>query len=383
MATNLRFRNFPIDRIEWITSTFLILTATTSLFVVPWFCWAHWNDPSVNWPVVWISFAVMCCITGLSITLGYHRMFSHIAFKGTWPVKLGVLIFGASTFQNSALDWSHEHRIHHKHVDEHDDPYDISKGFFYAHIGWLLFKLKPKPPFDCVKDLMADKLVMWQHKWVQLIALLVSFVIPWCIGYFGFHSTAMAWALLLVPGVLRVTFVQHCTFAINSLCHTLGKQPYATDHSARDSWICALVTFGEGYHNYHHEFQHDYRNGVKWWQFDPTKWSIWTLSKIGLASDLRTVPDARILAAEMTEARRSIDKNLVKWTDRLPAAARELKADAIKSVHAISEELLTHIEELKKLAAVKAQVSRERAAELRARIAEAGRLLDEIRLARA
>lgn len=380
MATNLRFRNFPIDRIEWITSTFLIITCTTSLFVVPFFVYNHWSDPAINWPIVWWSFLVLYIFTGGSITVGYHRLFSHLSYKAKWPVRLFTLIFGSASFENSCLDWSQDHRIHHKHVDEHDDPYDISKGFWYAHMGWLLFKLKPKPPFDNVKDLMADPLVMWQHKWTHLIGFTVSFIAPFVAGYF-LGGMPMAWAMLLIPGILRVTAVQQSTFCINSLCHTLGKQPYATDHSARDSWICALVTFGEGYHNYHHEFQHDYRNGVKWWQFDPTKWIIWTLSKVGLASDLRTVPDARILAAEITEARRVIDKKLAKWTERLPAAAAKAKEDSIAKVKAIAADLNTHIEELKKLAAEKAKVSEEQVELLRAKLREAYSHLDRIKAA--
>ena len=122
--------------------------------------------------------------TGMSITLGYHRLFSHKAFKASWPVRLFVLLFGAAAFENSALWWSSEHRKHHKHADTDDDPYDISKGFFWAHIGWLMFKLKPVPPLDNVKDLRKDKLVMIQHKWVHLISFVVSFGVPALIGYF-------------------------------------------------------------------------------------------------------------------------------------------------------------------------------------------------------
>jgi stearoyl-CoA desaturase (delta-9 desaturase) len=96
-----------------------------------------------------------------------------------------------------------------------------------------------------------------------------------------------------------VVVVQHCTFCINSLCHYIGKQTYSSRCSARDSWLMALVTFGEGYHNYHHEFPYDYRNGVKPWQIDPTKWIIWALSKIGLVKKLRRVPADTILRAEL------------------------------------------------------------------------------------
>jgi stearoyl-CoA desaturase (delta-9 desaturase) len=101
-----------------------------------------------------------------------------------------------------------------------------------------------------------------------------------------------------------VVVIQHCTFFINSACHTLGRRPYSTRCSARDSLLMALLTFGEGYHNYHHEFQHDYRNGVKSWQWDPTKWIIWLLSRIGLIGGLRRAAREAIQAAQ-AQVRRS------------------------------------------------------------------------------
>jgi stearoyl-CoA desaturase (delta-9 desaturase) len=263
----------------------------------------------------WFLFGVFLfyyIATGTSITLGYHRLFSHKAFKASWPVKLFVLLFGAAAFENSALWWSSEHRKHHKHVDTDDDPYDISKGFFWAHMGWLMFKLKPDSPTNNVQDLKKDRLVMWQHKWVHLLSFLVSFVVPALIGYgYGIYmgmENPMVAALggFLLPGVARVVMVQHATFCINSLCHMIGTRPYSTSHSARDSWIAAIFTMGEGYHNYHHEFQWDYRNGVKPWQLDPSKWFIWTLSKIGLASGLKRVPQERILLAETRETKRQV-----------------------------------------------------------------------------
>ncbi len=193
--------------------------------------------------------------------------------------------------------WASEHRRHHKHVDHDDDPYCISKGFFYAHIGWLLFKLNTDEPYDNVADLQKDKLVCWQDRHVQWIAVLVSFGIPAILGFL-WNGWQGALGGFLIAGVARIVVLQHCTFLINSACHTIGRQPYSTKCSARDSFFLALFTMGEGYHNYHHEFQHDYRNGVKPWQFDPTKWLIWTLSKLRLVRNLRRVPADKIRLAQ-------------------------------------------------------------------------------------
>ncbi len=277
------FFRIPTDRINWTTSSFLIGTFILTVTAVPLYLWYFGFD--------WFHFAVAAALltaTGFSITLGYHRFFAHMTFRAKLPVRLFVLIFGAAAFENSVLMWASDHRRHHKHVDHDDDPYNISKGFFHAHIGWLLFKLWPEPPYDNVPDLRKDPLVMWQHRHVHLIAALVSFVLPTLLGAW-WNGWVGALGGFLIGGVAKIVLLQHCTFFINSACHTIGRQPYSKKCSARDSLVMAVLTFGEGYHNYHHEFQHDYRNGVQPWQWDPTKWLIWTLSKLGLTSDLRRV----------------------------------------------------------------------------------------------
>ena len=222
-------------------------------------------------------------------------------------MKLLTLIFGAAAFENSVLMWASEHRNHHKHVDHEDDPYAISKGFFFAHIGWLLFKLNSDEPYDNVSDLQKDKLVVWQDKYVQWIAVCSGFILPALLGWLYQGGWVGALGGFLFGGVARVVAVQHCTFFINSACHTFGTQPYSERCSARDSTFMAFFTFGEGYHNYHHEFQHDYRNGVKNWQWDPTKWAIWLMQKCGLANNLRRVPSEKIILAQIIEAQRQLE----------------------------------------------------------------------------
>jgi len=321
--------NLPFDRVNWKTSVFLISTALISITVVPWYLWKY----GVNTFQVSL-FLFYFAATGFSITLGYHRLFSHLAFKAKWPLKLATLVFGAAAFENSAIDWVSDHRKHHKHVDHDDDPYDISQGFFHAHIGWLLFKLRPEPPLDNVADLHRDPLVVWQRKWCHLIGFSIGFVLPAVLGWI-YGGPIQALGAFLLAGVLRVFFVQQMTFFINSLCHTIGRRPYSSTCSARDSGIMAVFTFGEGYHNYHHEFQHDYRNGVKAWQFDPTKWLIWTLSTVGLASNLRRVPDTKILLAEAGEAQRLL-------TARLNTPPSQM-AERTRQLLQTSQDKLTHL----------------------------------------
>ncbi len=321
----------PSARVNWTNSSFLIGTAVVTLTAVPAYLW-HYHADAFQVALFLLFFIA----TGLSITLGYHRLFAHKAFEARWPVRLITLIFGAATFENSAMAWVSDHRRHHKNVDSDEDPYDISKGFWHAHIGWILFKLEPEPPWDNIADLRKDPLVVLQERFYVPIAVFVSFVLPALLGYL--HNGAVgALGGLLLAGVARVVAVQHMTFFINSLCHTVGRQPYSDRCSARDSAVMAIFTFGEGYHNYHHEFQHDYRNGVKWWQWDPTKWTIWTLEKIGLTRDLRRVSEEKILLLQLAEARRRLEARLACDVSPLQERTRLMLQHSRAKLHHLGE----------------------------------------------
>ena len=338
----------PWDRVNWTTSIFLAVINTLALTAVPLYIWHY----GLDWFQAGLFFFFYMA-TGFSITLGYHRLFSHLSFKAKSPVKMATLLFGACAFENSALDWCSDHRKHHKHVDHDDDPYDISKGFLWAHIGWLLFKLGPEEPMDNVNDLRRDPLVMWQHRWCIPIAIFLGFGLPVLLGFLWSGAVGALGGFLLA-GVLRVFAVQHSTFFINSMCHSVGTRPYSTRCSARDSAVMALFTFGEGYHNYHHEFQHDYRNGVKRSNFDPTKWSIWTLEKLGLVSDLRRVPDEKILLAEMQETKRRATLN----TDQHASISAVLGQQMHDLFHQLSDRLSANYAAIENAMAEKVDVSR-------------------------
>ena len=366
----------PSSRINWTNSSFLIGTFIITCTAVPLYLWHYGVDA---FQVSMFFFFVIA--TGLSITLGYHRLFAHMSFQALWPVRLMTLIFGAAAFENTALAWVSDHRRHHKHVDHDDDPYDISKGFWHAHIGWILFKLDPEPPLDNVADLRKDALVMWQDRYYLPIAVGVGFLVPAMLGYL--HSGWLgALGGFLLGGVARITAVQHMTFFINSLCHTVGRQPYSDRCSARDSWIMAIFTFGEGYHNYHHEFQHDYRNGVKWWQWDPTKWTIWTLEKLRLVRGLRRVPEEKILLSQLADTRRRLSVQLSSPRVQLNARLRELLQASDTKLHQLGERWATlKAEYSEKAGALKAEYT-EKAGALRAEYTErANHQIDEARAA--
>jgi stearoyl-CoA desaturase (delta-9 desaturase) len=243
---------------------------------------APWQSYALG--LVWFG----CC--GLSITSGYHRLFAHRAYCTIWPVRLFYILFGAASMQNNVISWCADHRRHHLSTDHDNDPYNIGRGFWWAHIGWVMFDAPGDRSFKLVADLETDPLLRFQLRHYPLLAFLVGLALPTGLGAFWGDPVGS----LIIAGILRVVIQWHATFSVNSLAHFLGKQPYTTRVSARDSWFVSLVTLGEGYHNFHHCFPSDYRNGVRWYQFDPTKWLIWTLCRLQLAWGLRRVPQPLI-----------------------------------------------------------------------------------------
>jgi stearoyl-CoA desaturase (delta-9 desaturase) len=232
------------------------------------------------------------------------------------------MLTGSMALQNSILKWCSDHRRHHKRLDTKDDPYSIKEGFFHAHIGWII--KKGDNNYSHVSDLESKSAVKFQEKYYWSLALFLSFVLPMIIGFtYGRPIGGLFWG-----GILRVTLVHHFTFFINSLCHYLGNRNYDSSTSARDSWIMAFLTFGEGYHNYHHKFQWDYRNGIKWYNFDPSKWIIKFLSLFNVTYGLRKVPDYLIFQAKVDTVIKKIkyfSRNQSLYLDRINKITRNVR----------------------------------------------------------
>ena len=276
-------------KIEWPVALFLTLNPLGALILSPIYFYFY----GLQWGLL-VFALIFAAATNLSITAGYHRLFSHKSYDAHPIVKALFLLIGASAFQGSALKWSSDHRRHHSHIDTEQDPYNINEGFWHAHMGWLFFKDTVNQKVHA-PDLEKDWMIRFQHKYFVVLAILVGFLLPTFVGWF----LGSALGGFVIAGGLRIALTQQSTFFINSLCHTLGKQTYSKQITARDSWIVALLTHGEGYHNFHHKFQIDYRNGIKWYQWDPTKWVIRTLNFIGLAYKLRKISTVEILKAEL------------------------------------------------------------------------------------
>ncbi|MBH54522.1 MAG: fatty acid desaturase [Opitutaceae bacterium] len=297
------------------------------------------------------SALVLCGVTfmlgGISITAGYHRLFSHRSYKASPIFESLNLFFATLAVEASALQWSNDHRLHHNHVDTDNDPYNIHRGFFYAHIGWLF--THDMPIIDSnVSDLKKNPRVMFQYNHLLSLSLLSNGLV-FAIGCLFMHPIAALFGGLL----LRVFLLHHCTWFVNSLAHMWGSRTYAKEQSAVDNGILAFLTLGEGYHNYHHAMATDYRNGVRWFHFDPTKWFLWTCSKVGLVSDLRRVHKVRL---QKILVRKDKDLLLERFKSELDEKAVELQKRAEELAHTFEEKasiILAKIRELQKSTAAK------------------------------
>lgn len=289
----------------------------------------------------------MFYLIGISVTAGYHRLFSHRTYRAHWLVRFLLLCFGAAAFQNSALRWSSDHRLHHRYVDTERDPYSIKRGFWHAH--WIWVMESKSHPLQGVADLEADPLVRWQDRHYFKIGAIVA-LIPAGIGL----ATGNFWGHVIMGILLRIVLTHHTTFLINSAAHVFGTRPYTDTNTARDNGFLAPLTFGEGYHNFHHMWPGDYRNGIRWYQFDSTKWLLMGLSWIGLADKLRTVPDTVIQRAKLVMEEKRLAARLAKVHPTMAeelgtrlAAARLRMDQALVALQEQREAMRTHRQEWK------------------------------------
>jgi stearoyl-CoA desaturase (delta-9 desaturase) len=227
---------FKLTPRAWLNTLFLLGTLVLALVLVPWKLAVQGLRLSEV-----VVFLVMYSLIGLSITVGYHRLFSHRAFRASWPVRLVALLLGAAAFQNSALAWCSDHRHHHRFVDDVErDPYPVRRGFWYAHWIWVL-EAKDRP-MDSVGDLEQDPLIRWQHRYHFWIGAAVAALPVLAVGL----MTHNIFGQLVICLLLRIVVTHHSTFLINSAAHWFGTQPYTDANSARDNAILAPFTCGSG-----------------------------------------------------------------------------------------------------------------------------------------
>jgi len=322
---------------DWVNIAFLSLTPVIGVVGTAAWTWTHGFH-------LWmpILMMVMYALVGFSICAGYHRFFSHKTYEASPVLQVLFAFFGAMAAENSILWWSSSHRVHHKYIDKDWDPYNIQRGFWWAHIFWIFFKNEQfDDTFANSPDLLKNKIVMWQNKWHKVILIVAGFGIPTLIGAaFGDPIAGLLWG-----GFLRIAVIHHTTFFVNSLAHTLGKPLFNAEVSARDNWFVAMLTLGEGYHSFHHRFPTDFRNGIRWYQWDPSKWMITTFRALGLATDLRTAPLPQIEQARMQAALKLVRTQIETTPGTIGDEIRRRAHTAMEHLETALKLLRQHVEE--------------------------------------
>jgi stearoyl-CoA desaturase (delta-9 desaturase) len=266
--------------------------------------WQVWGS-ALGWSDIALFLAIYI-VTGLGITVGFHRHLTHRAFK-THPWLRGLLaILGSAAIEGPVISWVADHRKHHAFSDREGDPHSphvdhghgwsgAVRGLFHAHMGWLFIHTQRGSKERFAPDLLADPVVSWVDRtfiWWAILGLLVPFFAGWAIG----GTLFAAFTGLLWGGLVRVFVLHHFTYSINSLCHTFGSREFDTSDQSRNLALIAIPTLGEAFHNSHHAFPTSATHGLRWWQVDVSALVIDGLEKVDLVWDVVRVSPERLAA---------------------------------------------------------------------------------------
>jgi stearoyl-CoA desaturase (delta-9 desaturase) len=268
-----------------------------------------WHTDLLNWSDIAI-FALMYVVSGLGITVGYHRLLTHRAFQTPKWLEYAFATIGGLAVQGRVIDWVADHRKHHAHTDEEGDPHSphagqgagirgALRGLYHAHVGWLFSEQGRARPDKYARDLFEDRGMRVIHRNFQWIVL-ATFAIPFALGYALTQSLHGALTALLWGGLVRVSMLHHVTWSINSVCHFFGTRRFATDdHSTNVFWL-ALPSFGESWHHNHHAFPRSAFHGLRAWELDPSALVVRALRRLGLAWNVVEITPER--QAQLREA---------------------------------------------------------------------------------
>jgi stearoyl-CoA desaturase (Delta-9 desaturase) len=255
-----------------------------------------------NRAVGWTDLAIlagMYLVTALGITIGYHRLLTHRAFATFKPVEYALAAAGSMAVQGPVIDWVADHRKHHAHADEEGDPHSPHvghgsglAGLWHAHVGWLFDANGQADRRKYAPDLMDDRgmrLLNRHFPWLVALSLLLPFAAGLALtGAVIGGLTAMLWG-----GLVRVFFVHHVTWSINSICHFHGSRRFATDDESTNVWWLSLASLGEAWHHNHHAFPRSAFHGLRWWELDPSGLVIRAMRRVGLAWNVVAIAPER------------------------------------------------------------------------------------------
>ncbi len=305
-AVSTQERAHSIDTIDRVAN---LVVMVLPLGLLGWAAWLTWGG-ALRWSDL-VALTITYLLTGLGITVGFHRLLTHRSFK-TSPALRGVLAaLGSAAVEGPVIEWVANHRKHHQFSDEPGDPHSphvghgsgwrgALGGLFHAHVGWILGGDALANEERYAKDLLADPVVRFVDRtFVLWVALGLAF--PFALGFALTGSVVGGLTALLWGGAVRMLLLHHATFSINSLCHFFGKRSFATGDESRNLLWLSLPTLGEAWHNNHHAFPTSARHGLRWWQLDPSGWLIAGLERVGLVWDVVHIAPERQLAKIATE----------------------------------------------------------------------------------
>jgi stearoyl-CoA desaturase (delta-9 desaturase) len=263
--------------------------------------WQVWNE-ALHWRDLAILGAVYV-LTGLGITVGFHRLLTHRSFKTSKALRGILAALGSAAIEGPVISWVADHRKHHTFSDEQGDPHSphvghgggwrgTLRGLFHAHMGWLFIHTERGAKRRFAPDLIDDPVVNFVDRTFLLWAV-IGLAVPFVLGYAIGGTLVAGLTALLWGGAVRVFLLHHFTYSINSVCHVFGRRPFATDDQSRNVIWLALPTFGEAWHNNHHAFPTSAVHGLRRWELDPSAAVIWTLERQGLAWDVVRISPER------------------------------------------------------------------------------------------
>jgi stearoyl-CoA desaturase (Delta-9 desaturase) len=263
--------------------------------------WQLWND-ALRWSDL-IVFAICYVATGLGVTVGFHRLFTHRAFKTNRWMRGALAILGSAAIEGPVISWVADHRKHHAFSDCEGDPHSphvdhghgwrgALKGLWHAHVGWLFIHTNRGNKRRYAPDLLKDPVIRFVDR-TFLVWAILGLLVPFGLGYLIGGSAHAALTALVWGGFVRMLVVHHVTYSINSLCHFFGRRAFATGDESRNLFWLAPFTFGESWHNNHHAFPTSFAHGLRRWQLDPSAAIIRLMEKTGLAWDVVRISPER------------------------------------------------------------------------------------------
>ncbi|KAK7033859.1 acyl-CoA desaturase [Favolaschia claudopus] len=295
MSSEAPQKSFPVvEGIRWFNLCVLVFTPLVALYGL---LFIQLTRPTLFFAIGYYFFTVF------GITAGYHRLWSHRSYNACLPLQGFLILGGASAVQGSCYWWARSHRAHHRWTDTDKDPYDSTRGLLWSHIGWIIFKTKLRSGVVDTSDLANDPLIKWAHHYYFPLAAIFGYLVPVLVPTVLWNDFAGGICFAMA---FRMTIAHHSVFAVNSVAHYLGSTTYDDLLSPRDHFLSAILTMGEGYHNFHHQFPMDYRNAILWYQWDPTKWFIALCNYLYLATNLRVFPNNEISKGALTMKLKSL-----------------------------------------------------------------------------